>query len=104
MRIDGITYEFTLASDLERDGMSLECERIDAQGARTLVLEAFWRDPTGLFTGVRGSTFMIIGARFGIRLRNELFASLLKQDMVPCFVCLFLFSSISPYLPRLSLP
>lgn len=50
MQIDGITYEFTRASDLERDGMSLECERIDAAGGRTLVLEAFWHDPTGRFS------------------------------------------------------
>jgi hypothetical protein len=50
MQIDGITYEFTRASDLERDGMSLECERIDDAGGRTLVLEAFWHDPTGRFS------------------------------------------------------
>ena len=49
MRIEGTTYEFTQASDLERDGMSLECDRIEADGARTLVIEAFWHDPTGRF-------------------------------------------------------
>ena len=36
MQIDGITYEFARASDLERDGMSLECERIDDAGGGTL--------------------------------------------------------------------
>jgi len=50
VRIDGITYEFTRASDLQRDGMSLECVRVDTAGARTLVLEAFWHDPTGRFS------------------------------------------------------
>jgi hypothetical protein len=50
MEIDGTTYEFTRASDLERDGMSLECVRVEATGGRTLVLEAFWYDPTGRFS------------------------------------------------------
>ena len=51
MRIDGVIYEFTVASvDLERDGMSLECERMNAVGERTLALEAFWHDPTGRFS------------------------------------------------------
>ena len=35
---------------------------------------------TGLFTGVRGSTFMIVGARFGVRVRQKLFDALLLQD------------------------
>ncbi len=50
MKIDGTIYEFTRASDLERDGMSLECERVDPDGTRTLLLEAFWHDPTGHFS------------------------------------------------------
>lgn len=36
---------------------------------------------TGLFTGMRGSTFLIVGARFSRRLQSRLFGSLLTQDM-----------------------
>jgi hypothetical protein len=50
MVIDGITYEFTRASDVIRDGFSLWCERLDAGGERHQVMEAFWHDPTGRFT------------------------------------------------------
>jgi len=50
MTVDGITYEFTRASDVIRDGFSLWCERIDTAGARHQVIEAFWHDPTGRFT------------------------------------------------------
>jgi hypothetical protein len=50
MRVDGVTYRFTRGSDINRDGMYLECERVDAGGEKTLVLEAFWHDPTGRFT------------------------------------------------------
>lgn len=50
MQIEGLTYEFTMASDLIRDGMSLECEQIHPDGERTLLIEAFWHDPTGRFT------------------------------------------------------
>jgi hypothetical protein len=50
MRIDGIDYEFTLASDVERDGMALQCERVETSGARRLVIEAFWHNPTGRFS------------------------------------------------------
>jgi hypothetical protein len=34
---------------------------------------------TGIFTGLRGSTFIVIGGRFGARLRILLFESLLQQ-------------------------
>lgn len=50
MNIDGQDYEFTRASDLLRDGMSLECELIHPNGGRTLLIEAFWHDPTGDFS------------------------------------------------------
>jgi hypothetical protein len=50
MRIEGQEFEFVRASDLAGDGMGLECHRIDVGGRRTLVLEAFWHDPTGRFT------------------------------------------------------
>eukprot|EP00968_Pinguiococcus_pyrenoidosus_P022918 scaffold3469_cov246-Pinguiococcus_pyrenoidosus.AAC.6 len=36
---------------------------------------------TGVFTGIRGSTFLVVGARFSMRLRQRLFDSVLKQDM-----------------------
>lgn len=36
---------------------------------------------TGIFTGLRGSTFIVVGARFNVRLRRRLFASLLAQDV-----------------------
>ena len=36
---------------------------------------------TGIFTGFRGSTFICIGGRFGARLRERLFASLLNQEV-----------------------
>ena len=36
---------------------------------------------TGIFTAVRGSTFIVVGARFGIRMRKLLYASLLRQDI-----------------------
>lgn len=36
---------------------------------------------TGIFTGMRGSTFLIVGARFSRRLQSRLFGSLLTQDM-----------------------
>ena len=36
---------------------------------------------TGLFTGLRGSTFIVIGGRFGKRLRIELFDALLRQEL-----------------------
>ena len=36
---------------------------------------------TGIFTGLRGSTFIVVGGRFGKRLRARLFASLLEQEM-----------------------
>mgnify|MGYP003382241126 CR=1 FL=1 len=49
MEIEGSTYEFTLASDVDRDGMSLWCERVDPGGVTTQVLEAFWHDSTGRF-------------------------------------------------------
>jgi len=35
---------------------------------------------TGIFTGFRGSTFIVIGGRFGVRLRQRLFDSLLQQE------------------------
>jgi hypothetical protein len=42
MEVNGITYDFVVASDLQRDGMGLECT---VAGAPTeLVLEAFWHD------------------------------------------------------------
>ena len=50
MQVNDITYEFTRHSDLERDGMSFDCERINAAGGKTLVLEAFWHDSTGQFS------------------------------------------------------
>ncbi len=50
MQIEGQTYEFTMGSDLIRDGMSLECEQVHPNGDRTLLIEAFWHDPTGRFT------------------------------------------------------
>ena len=56
MRIEGTTYEFTRASDLQRDGFSLECARVEDDGGRTLVLEAFWHDPTGHFSFSCGAT------------------------------------------------
>ena len=36
---------------------------------------------TGIFTGMRGSTFIVIGGRFGKRLRVRLFESLMRQEM-----------------------
>lgn len=36
---------------------------------------------TGIFTGIRGSTFLIVGARFSRRLQSRLFSALLRQDM-----------------------
>ena len=36
---------------------------------------------TGVFTGLRGSTFIVIGGRFGARLRILLFESLLRQEL-----------------------
>ena len=36
---------------------------------------------TGVFTGFRGSTFIVIGGRFSVRLRQRLFASLLQQEL-----------------------
>ncbi|GAB5361251.1 hypothetical protein AAMO2058_000697400 [Amorphochlora amoebiformis] len=36
---------------------------------------------TGIFTGIRGSTFTIVGARFSCRLRESLFRSLLSQEV-----------------------
>jgi hypothetical protein len=48
MNIHGKDYEFTMASDVGRDGMALECSQIGA--AQGPVLEAFWHDPTGRFT------------------------------------------------------
>ena len=50
MRIDDDTYEFVRASDLVRDGMSLECRRVGNGLEPKLVMEAFWHDPTGRFT------------------------------------------------------
>ena len=38
---------------------------------------------TGIFTGLRGSTFIFIGGRFGARLRTKLFEALLKQEVRP---------------------
>ena len=34
---------------------------------------------TGIFTGLRGSTFIVLGGRFGKRLRVHLFRALLRQ-------------------------
>ena len=42
-----------------------------------LILTAF---VTGIFTGLRGSTFIVVGGRFGKRLRTRLFESLLRQE------------------------
>jgi len=36
---------------------------------------------TGIFTGLRGSTFLLIGGRFSKRLRQELFDALLQQEL-----------------------
>ena len=36
---------------------------------------------TGIFTGLRGSTFILLGGRFGRRLRVKLFEALLKQEL-----------------------
>ena len=36
---------------------------------------------TGIFTGFRGSTFIVIGGRFSVRLRQRLFASLMRQEL-----------------------
>ena len=36
---------------------------------------------TGIFTGVRGSTFIVLGARFSLRLRQMLFDKLLEQEI-----------------------
>ena len=33
---------------------------------------------TGVFTGLRGSTFIVLGGRFGKRLRVKLFEALLR--------------------------
>ena len=61
MRFDGLEYEFTLASDVIRDGMVLQCEHVAADGARTLVMEAFWHDPTGRFTFCSHATELPFG-------------------------------------------
>ena len=50
MQFDGKTYTFLRASDLDRDGMGLECYHEEPGGASKLVLEAFWHDPSGRFT------------------------------------------------------
>ncbi len=49
MRIEGVSYELVRGSDIVRDGFFLQCERLEANGDRTLVLEAFWHDQTGRF-------------------------------------------------------
>jgi ATP-binding cassette subfamily B (MDR/TAP) protein 9 len=36
---------------------------------------------TGVFTGFRGSTFIVIGGRFSVRLRRRLFSSLMRQEL-----------------------
>eukprot|EP00670_Eutreptiella_braarudii_P021314 CAMPEP_0174347014 /NCGR_PEP_ID=MMETSP0811_2-20130205/2941_1 /TAXON_ID=73025 ORGANISM="Eutreptiella gymnastica-like, Strain CCMP1594" /NCGR_SAMPLE_ID=MMETSP0811_2 /ASSEMBLY_ACC=CAM_ASM_000667 /LENGTH=179 /DNA_ID=CAMNT_0015472159 /DNA_START=185 /DNA_END=720 /DNA_ORIENTATION=+ len=36
---------------------------------------------TGVFTGLRGSTFMVVGARFSVRMRQRLFDSILRQEV-----------------------
>lgn len=50
MRVDGREYEFIRAGDGQHDGMGLECHRLEEDGESTMVLEAFWHDPTGRFT------------------------------------------------------
>jgi hypothetical protein len=50
MTSDNSRYEFVCASDLQRDGMGLECYEGGADGERELVLEAFWCDANGSFT------------------------------------------------------
>lgn len=48
MEIEGKRYEFVIASDLNRDGIGLECT---LAGAPTeLLLEAFCHDPSGRLT------------------------------------------------------
>ena len=36
---------------------------------------------TGVFTGLRGSTFIFVGSRFSTRLRQRLFDALLAQEV-----------------------
>ena len=48
MEIDGKEYEFIRASDVNRDGMALECWAVGSQQGP--LLEAFWNDSTGRFT------------------------------------------------------
>jgi len=43
MQIEGVEYRFQVASDLQRDGLGLECYRQSAAGEE-LVLEVFRND------------------------------------------------------------
>lgn len=49
MEFHGREFRFTRASDLVRDGMTLECDELGPTGPNQ-VLEAFWCDADGRFT------------------------------------------------------
>ena len=66
-----MTHAVSLTHDLPKTG----CR------AHLACLRALARNSTGVFTGLRGSTFIFIGGRFGSRLRTGLFESLLRQEV-----------------------
>jgi ABC-type multidrug transport system fused ATPase/permease subunit len=37
--------------------------------------------PTAVFTGIRGGIFTVIGARVNVRIRQQLFDSLVRQEI-----------------------
>jgi len=47
---DGRVYKTTRASDVVRDGMTLELEEVALEPGRGILAEAFWHDPDGRFT------------------------------------------------------
>ena len=50
MIVDGVEYTFVKASDVEMDGVRLECYTgYQSGGTHTLVAEAVWHDLTGRF-------------------------------------------------------
>jgi hypothetical protein len=44
------TYATAMGSDVGRDGMYLELERVGTSGPGTIVAEAFWADESSTFT------------------------------------------------------
>jgi hypothetical protein len=52
MIVEGQSYSFVRASDVDRDGVTIECWKGYGESGDqgTLVAEAVWHDPTGKFT------------------------------------------------------